>query len=406
MKLSVLLFSVASLATASGENQTAYTGNFSHSENGNVSESSHSEASNEHPTPLNILLGNDDGFDTDLIQDLFVALEVAGHNVVMSAPFEGQSGTAGTVELFQPILPTSTGKATVPTDSPGVGPTGIKDKQFYVNGAGTAAVWYGLDVLSPRFFNGKAPDLVIMGPNEGNNVGLITPHSGTVGGAISAMNRGIPSVAISAAQEEQNPGLVAQIMVRFVDSLIVGTTGEGTTELAIPPYYGLNVNLPATTDGSVVDDYSFVKSKIGRAAFLAPKFFDVLGTSPAVQSNDELAALRSLPFPGLGISVPYSGEGSGYQMDSSETSEYNVISADSMAISVSVIQSTYQAPKEVEKEIFDSLGPVMQATNQAPKEVEEEIYDDLEGIFPSSNAYHATTCSLAFVATFVLSSIM
>lgn len=38
----------------------------------------------------------------------------------------------------------------------------------------------GIDVLAPELFAGPV-DLVISGPNEGNNVGLLTPHSGTVG---------------------------------------------------------------------------------------------------------------------------------------------------------------------------------------------------------------------------------
>jgi 5'-nucleotidase len=131
---------------------------------------------------LNIVITNDDGFETDLIQSLFFGLQNAGHSVIMSAPYTGQSGTSGLIDFLRPILPTSADspKKTIKAGAPGVGPTTLADMQYYVNGAVTGAVLNGIDVLAPKFFAGPV-DLVISGPNEGNNVGLLTPHSGTVG---------------------------------------------------------------------------------------------------------------------------------------------------------------------------------------------------------------------------------
>ena len=101
---------------------------------------------------LNIVLTNDDGFETANIQSLYTALRTAGHDVIMSAPYSGQSGTGGQIAFLQPIGPTeeqSPGGA-VPAGSPGVGPTGLGPQQFYVTGSPAASVLYGVDVQARR----------------------------------------------------------------------------------------------------------------------------------------------------------------------------------------------------------------------------------------------------------------
>lgn len=126
---------------------------------------------------MNVVLTNDDGFETEFIQALFFALEEAGHNVIMSAPFRGQSGTSGFIEFFRPLVPTNTespGGRTLPAGSYAIGETTLADGQYYVDSTPAGAVLYGIDVLAPAIFGGS-PDLVISGPNEGNNVGLVTP---------------------------------------------------------------------------------------------------------------------------------------------------------------------------------------------------------------------------------------
>ena len=53
------------------------------------------------------------------------------------------------------------------------------------------------DVVAPKRW-GKAPDLVLSGPNEGQNVGKVVVHSGTIGNVQFSAGRGIPSIALSA----------------------------------------------------------------------------------------------------------------------------------------------------------------------------------------------------------------
>ena len=46
---------------------------------------------------LNILLGNDDGFGSAQIRETYRLLKASGHNVVMVAPVDNESGQGGRV---------------------------------------------------------------------------------------------------------------------------------------------------------------------------------------------------------------------------------------------------------------------------------------------------------------------
>jgi len=138
---------------------------------------------------LNIVLTNDDGYDSKNIQALFQALEDAGHDVIISAPFENQSGTSGYVEYLTPIAP---------PEGQTWGVMMVAEYQHFVSGSPVAAILYGIDVLAPAKW-GKGPDLVLSGPNEGNNTGLAMVHSGTVGATVTAINKGYPAIALSGA---------------------------------------------------------------------------------------------------------------------------------------------------------------------------------------------------------------
>ena len=61
----------------------------------------------QHASALNIVITNDDGFETPNIQALYDALVAAGHDVILSAPYSGQSGTSGMIAFLRPIGPTS-----------------------------------------------------------------------------------------------------------------------------------------------------------------------------------------------------------------------------------------------------------------------------------------------------------
>lgn len=280
--------------------------------------------------PLNIILTNDDGFETELIQSLFHALS-EDHNVIMSAPYSGQSGTSGLIEFLVPLISTMEDSpgGTITAGSPAIGPTGLGDQQFYVAGAVTSAVLYGVDVLAHRHFGGP-PDLVISGPNEGNNVGLLTPHSGTVGAAVTAINKGIPSIAVSADSDEERPDLIADLIVELIDRM--GASLQG----------GLNVNIPNTA-GYEYDDFEFVPTQIGLAASIALQFVENL------QTDCPFAALFGVdfPHPGMCVVAPYTDV---VDEDPDPASEFNAISSGPV-VAISPMQSTYQGDERILKQI-------------------------------------------------------
>ena len=283
---------------------------------------------------LRIVLTNDDGFETENIQALFSALVDAGHDVIMAAPYLGQSGTGGQIAFLRPILPTSEPSegGLLPAGSPGVGPTTIAPQQFYVDGSPAASVLYGIDVAAEQIFGGP-PDLVLSGPNEGNNLGLVTPHSGTLGATVTALNLGIPAIAISADSDDETAEeaeLIAEIALRVVEAV------AGRHGIRLPHGTGLNVNVPDVDPANSADDYDFALTRVGTATNIGLQFYERLGDSPIAVA---FGIPAGLPFPGVSVEIPYTA--AGYAEDTSTRSEGNVLGG--TTVTVSPIQGTYQA---------------------------------------------------------------
>lgn len=344
------------------------------------------------PRPLNIILTNDDGFETALIQGLFNELVAAGHNVVMSAPYLGQSGTSSTISILSPIGSTTRAspKGTIGIGAPGIGNTTIKPNQFYVNGAVTGAALYGIDVLAPSIFGAGKLDLLLSGPNEGQNVGLFSPHSGTVGAVVTTLNRGsVAAIACSADSSEPNPTLIGKLMVKFINALNRTSTGG----LSFAGKTGLNINFPRLTPSTTVDDYSFYGTTTGIATnSVGLRFVSKLSDCP-------LAVLSgvNVPLPGLCFDAPYTT--SGYPLDSNPLSEGNLIQDGQLSIAVSVIEGTYQADAAVTQTVLSSI-PF--ASINGPKSCRSSfnVYNatsnTLFGTFSAGGTVNNPPCSINF----------
>ena len=292
-------------------------------------------------TSLRIVLTNDDGFETPNIQALFNALIAAGHDVIMSAPYSGQSGQSGALDFLQPILPTGEPSegGLLPAGSFGIGETTIAPDQYYVDGRPVAAVLYGIDVLAQERWGSK-PDLVLSGPNEGNNVGHVNNHSGTVAAAVAALNKGIPAIALSADSDEAAEAeIVAALTLQLVDEL------NRRGRIQLPPFTGLNVNFPpmdAATQSA--DDFGFELTNIGRAASIGVTFYENLGDGVLAQA---VGIPPTIGLPGVGIEAADDRLGLppvdvGHPADNSPRSEWNALGAGDV-VTVSVIDSTYAA---------------------------------------------------------------
>lgn len=259
---------------------------------------------------LNILLSNDDGLTSNL-KALYEALKAEGHDVIVSVPCTGQSGRGAAIVMYSTSTIIADNDKTqvdaeggchngaAATGAPAVGPftkAGYTGGDYnYVHGTPVMATMYGLDVLAKARW-GKTPDLVLSGPNEGQNVGRVVINSGTVGNAQFAAGRGLPAIALSAgADTTDNAGLanaystvVAQLSVKLVKEL-QAKAGSGAL---LPEGLALNVNFPNAP--TVALPWAF--SRIGSYELYGLKFNNSppygiggsLGTAAtAVQVEDE-----------------------------------------------------------------------------------------------------------------------
>ena len=183
---------------------------------------------------LVVLLTNDDGYLSPGIRAVRVALEAAGHDVTMVAPLENRSGSGSS---------TTTGGALELREQ---GP-----KTWSVGGTPADAVRVGLDVV----LRGRTPDLVVSGANFGQNVGPSTLASGTVGAALTAMQAGVPAIAVSVAIDPREARAeprfastlaafddAAALVARVVKQLDETRPDDGAL---LPRYTALNINHPA-----------------------------------------------------------------------------------------------------------------------------------------------------------------
>ena len=176
---------------------------------------------------LNILVSNDDGYQSPNLRALYHSLKEAGHQVLVSAPETDQSAQSASVHFFQPVT---------------VGQDSSQPNIHYLSGTPVMAVLYGIDVLSKKQWQQK-PDLIISGINCGHNTGLINPFSGTVAVAVTALRRGIPAIAIS-GPSGHHCGSASDSLIYLVKPIIAALTNKLPM---LPEGFGLNINLPDPT---------------------------------------------------------------------------------------------------------------------------------------------------------------
>lgn len=286
-----------------------------------------------------IVLTNDDGLTSNVVA-LYEALTAAGHDVVVSVPCIDQSGMGAALGIGRPLVPLSERcrSEAARAGDPGAGPmtrAGLPaDDFYYVNGTPVMAVLHGIDVVAAERW-GKAPDLVLSGPNEGQNVGAIILSSGTVSAAQYAALRGLPAIALSAgsnteAETLDNPlsDQVADLSVKLVRAL-EDNAGEGPL---LPKGLALNVNFPNELAGaewrlSQIGTYNAYK--IGFTANIAKS---------ASQTMQAMARQRGMDVPALpGMSFDMNQDPAAPRQEHDESIVYRE------HIAVSPMQAGYQS---------------------------------------------------------------
>ena len=251
----------------------------------------------------NIVLTNDDGLTSNLVA-LYEALKAAGHDVVVSVPCTNQSGQGAALGIARPITPLKTAclnDAAKPGE-PGAGVMsrpGLPAGDFhYVDGTPVAALLHGLDVVAMARW-GKAPDLVLSGPNEGQNVGAIILSSGTVSAAQYAAVSGIPAIALSAGANSEAASLdnpVSDAVAQRAVELITHLEARAGAGALLPPGLALNVNFPDQPAGArwqLTEIGSYNAYKVGFTANMAES------ASPMMQAMAKSRGAEIPPLPGV-----------------------------------------------------------------------------------------------------------
>lgn len=240
---------------------------------------------------LDILLTNDDGYSAVGIQTLKAALQAAGHNVTLVAPYGERSGSSAAINLA-PVVPVQVGPqdfALYALDEL------ISGDRVPVPATPATCVLFGLSVT----LGGVDPDLVVSGTNVGANVGTATPFSGTVGGTTAGLSGGVPSIAFSSDPpdvDESDPAFaqhfanVAAFAVALIAHLESKPGALSNEPGLLPPGIALNVNYPT----------------------LAPE--DVKGVKLTVQGQATSVSLVFVPIGG-GVYIPAVGPATGDEPD-------------------------------------------------------------------------------------------
>ncbi|KAI0691180.1 sure-like protein [Cytidiella melzeri] len=254
---------------------------------------------------INILLGNDDSWASANIRAAFDELTKRGHNVLLVAPLVQNSGQGGRV-----ILPTTNVTApggefgSVPVGAPFFGHDVNNDKMWYFNGTPAAVTFFALDVIVPMVLGNATIDLIVNGPNEGENLGpLLFTLSGTMGATYAGVYKGLPAIAFSAANSthrsfETNTGLpsdpaniAANLTANFVDAL-VNTTKPG--DPLLPVSVGINVNFPTFGPGNPCVDPPFVLTRMTGGATVDKLFINETTGLPQMTDVSSLGVNTAL----------------------------------------------------------------------------------------------------------------
>ena len=169
---------------------------------------------------LKILLSNDDGYQSEGLATLALALADLAELTIV-APDRNQSGASHSLTLESPLRVARS-----------------REGMFYVNGTPTDCVHLAITGLLEQ-----EPDMVIAGINHGANLGDDVLYSGTVAAAIEGRSLGLPAIAVSLAGHSLRHFDSAGQAVR----LLLGKLEREP----LPPDTILNVNVPDLPFGEI-----------------------------------------------------------------------------------------------------------------------------------------------------------
>ncbi len=169
----------------------------------------------------NILITNDDGFDSPALEALVDAIKGLGR-VIVVAPASEKSACGHGLTLTKPLRFIK-----------------VKDDFYKLdNGTPSDCIYLALNTMYET-----KPDLIISGINIGSNMGEDVTYSGTVAGAMEGAIREIPSIAISQVINDKDDiftfdfTLTKKIIREIVEKILNNTFPLQGRKL-------LNINIP------------------------------------------------------------------------------------------------------------------------------------------------------------------
>lgn len=169
----------------------------------------------------NILITNDDGFDSPALEALVDAIKGLGR-VIVVAPASEKSACGHGLTLTEPLRFIK-----------------VKDDFYKLdNGTPSDCIYLALNTMYET-----KPDLIISGINIGSNMGEDVTYSGTVAGAMEGAIREIPSIAISQVISDKDDiftfdfTLTKKIIREIVEKILNNTFPLQGRKL-------LNINIP------------------------------------------------------------------------------------------------------------------------------------------------------------------
>ena len=162
---------------------------------------------------MNILISNDDGYQSPGIACLAAALERYG-KIDVVAPERDRSGASNSLTLTQPLRPR------------------VADNGFiYVDGTPTDCVHLAITGMLQ-----EEPDIVVSGINAGANLGDDVIYSGTVAAAMEGRFLGLPAIAVSLVRDgADHYQTAARVVTALLDRMATDPMPADTI---------LNINVP------------------------------------------------------------------------------------------------------------------------------------------------------------------
>jgi len=170
-----------------------------------------------------ILLTNDDGYESEGLHALIEALSPLG-DITVVAPSTEKSACGHSLTLTKPLQFIEV------------------EKNFYKLDDGTPSdcIFLALN----KFFAQKKPDIIVSGINIGSNMGEDITYSGTASAAMEAALQGIPGIAISQVYAEHGKSIDEHgyTLAQEAIALLVKKILDGGFPLPFRKF--LNINVP------------------------------------------------------------------------------------------------------------------------------------------------------------------